>query len=156
MDWLQILQILANIATIIGVIVVLVSSGKATIQAAKDFLKQRRPIRKPSASTVRNILLGLLILVIVSFRSLPIFNLASASTSPKETLTFSLTEGLNGATTRQSYTGTTTITVSGTGQAFNQEFSDAFYVYTIGNGQTMVTGYRVTGFSLCIDYQPVD
>src|SRR5438874_592334 len=34
------------------------------------------------------------------------------------------------ARTTQAYSGTVTITVSGTGQAINKRFSDAFYLYT--------------------------
>lgn len=173
MDWTQKLQIISNIVQVLGVIWIFAFGGKAVLDVLRD-ISNHQPIRRVSAATITNVLLALIFLALVSLRFFPISNptptgatqqtitptpLPTSSlttTIPKETLSVPFTAGLNGATTKYSYSGITTITVSGTGQAFNQEYSDAFYVYTINNGQTQVTGYRVAGFSLCINYQAVD
>ncbi len=78
------------------------------------------------------------------------------SVSQKETVTFPLTAGANGATTKHSYTGTTTITVSGTGQVAGTQYSDAFYIYTNSNGQPITPLHYKDFLSLCINAQPVD
>jgi hypothetical protein len=179
MDWSQKLQIIANIVSIVLAIWFLLFGGRTLLEVLRDILKHQ-PLRRGNAGTITNILLALILLTLLSlllsehFFQMP--NTASVSppqptkfitptpsptpsstnASPKEILAVPFTSGLNGATTKYSYTGIVTLTVSGTGQAFNKEYSDAFYVFTINNGQTQVTGYRVSGFSLCINYQAVD
>ena len=73
----------------------------------------------------------------------------------EEQQTFPLTDGLNGFRTNQTYVGTLTLMVSGTGQAKQTAFSDPLYIYTDFNGN-MITPYHVPNFSLCITYKPVD
>lgn len=70
MDWLQ---IIANIAQILGVIWVLLFGGRAAIQVIGDFLR-RRPIRQPRPSTVTNVLLALILLALISLRFIPTEN----------------------------------------------------------------------------------
>lgn len=70
MDWLQ---IIANIAQILGVIWVLLFGGRAAIQVIGDFLR-RRPIRQPRPSTVTNVLLALILLALISLRLIPTEN----------------------------------------------------------------------------------
>jgi len=76
--------------------------------------------------------------------------------SQKETVTFPLTAGSNGATTKNSYRGTTTITVSGTGQAAAKFYSDAFYMYADDKRQPIAPKHFKDFLSLCINAQPVD
>lgn len=62
-----------------------------------------------------------------------------------------------GVTTTKSYTGTTTVTVSGTGQTAQAHMSDAFYTYTDLNGQPLTPPiHETTRHSLCINGKPVD
>ena len=80
----------------------------------------------------------------------------TATTSAKEaplTVPFINT---NGVTSVQSYTGPTTITVSGTGQAQGKQFSDAFYLYANGKGQATSPVHSKGNGSLCIDSKPID
>lgn len=61
---------------------------------------------------------------------------------------------MDGVTTTKSYTGTTTIIISGVGQTAGKSFSDAFYTYTDLNGQPPLHDKKQ--HSLCINNKPVD
>jgi hypothetical protein len=78
-----------------------------------------------------------------------------------ETLAVPFANGPNGATTTNSYSGSVTINVSGTGQASGTQCSDAFYIYTDfsnvqGTCGTPITPVHIAAFGLCINGQPVD
>ncbi len=62
----------------------------------------------------------------------------------------------NGVTSTQSYSGSTAVTVSGTGQAQGKQFSDAFYLYTDGSGKAITPVHPKVNGLLCIDSKPID
>ncbi len=62
----------------------------------------------------------------------------------------------SGVTSTQSYSGPTPVTVSGTGQAQGKQFSDAFYLYTDGNGKAITPVHPKVNGLLCINSQPID
>lgn len=62
----------------------------------------------------------------------------------------------NGVSTTQSYTGPTTIKVSGSGQAQGKQFSDAFYLYTDGNGKPITPVHPKVNGLLCVNSKPID
>lgn len=64
--------------------------------------------------------------------------------------------GGKAAQTTRSYTGATTITISGTGQAVGISFSDAFYSYTNGQGKNVPATRAPSIAGLCINSQPID
>ena len=63
-------------------------------------------------------------------------------------------ESKSGVLTTQLYSGPTTITVSGTGQAQGKQFSDAFYLYTDSN-HNAITPVAAQNGSLCVNSKPV-
>jgi parallel beta-helix repeat protein len=67
-----------------------------------------------------------------------------------ENLTAPFLSGLNGAVSSLTYSGLSTVTVSGLGQALSTSFSDAFYVFADGNGNP-VAPYRPTAFTLSLN-----
>ncbi len=101
----------------------------------------------------RNVIISLVLLVVVIVGGLSYL----ISVSQTETVTFPLKAGIYGVTTKNSYTGTTTIKVSGTGQVAAKFYSDAFYEYANDKMQLMREPMHYQNFlSLCINGQPVD
>ncbi len=78
------------------------------------------------------------------------------SVSQTETVSFPLSAGFIGATTKYAYTGTTTIKVSGTGQVAANFYSDAFWMYANDKMQRIEPKHDPRFLSLCINSQPVD
>jgi len=80
---------------------------------------------------------------------------APPTTTIEGSLIVLFTGGPVAVKTAQSYSGPVTITVSGTGQAQGTIHSDAFYIYTDANGNTVApTHHSYT--SLCVNGQRVD
>jgi hypothetical protein len=70
-------------------------------------------------------------------------------------LTVPFTGGPDAVQTTRSYPGPVTITVSGTGQAQGTLHSDAFYLYTDANGNTVAPSHHSYA-TLCINGHAVD
>lgn len=85
----------------------------------------------------------------------PVASPSLQTSQAKETHTFPLAAGLNGFRTDQSYVGTITLMVSGTGQAKQTALEDPLYIYTDFNGNS-INAYHDPSFSLCINYKSVD
>jgi hypothetical protein len=76
----------------------------------------------------------------------------------KETLTVSFKDGASGVSTENYYSGPVTILVQGTGQAGSTALSDAFYVFTDNNGQSVEPQHFTDfyNFTLWINGEPAD
>ncbi len=61
-----------------------------------------------------------------------------------------------GVTSTQSYSGPTPVTISGSGKAQGKQFSDAFYLYTDANGQSITPVHPKVNGLLCINSKPID
>ncbi len=61
-----------------------------------------------------------------------------------------------GVTSTQSYSGPTSVTVSGSGQAQGKQFSDAFYLYTDAKGKAIPPVHPKVNGLLCVDSKPID
>jgi len=85
----------------------------------------------------------------------PTATLPPTTTTVEGPLIALFTGGRVAVNTAQSYSGPVTITVSGTGQAQGTFHSDAFYVYTDANGNTVAPSHH-TYATLCINGQRVD
>jgi hypothetical protein len=77
------------------------------------------------------IVLFLIISFSISFCIIPLISAAPAT----ETVTAPFTDGINAVSTINQYIGTVLITVSGTGQAAGEQWSDAFYVFANEAGE---------------------
>jgi hypothetical protein len=88
--------------------------------------------------------------------SLPLHNPAGPLTA--ETLTVPFRLGVAGVMTAIKYRGQVAVTVSGVGQAAGSQWSDAFYIYTDGNGNP-ITPWHPTEYynwTLWINGGPAD
>lgn len=76
----------------------------------------------------------------------------------RETLPVSFKDGATGISTENHYAGDVTILAQGTGQAGGTAWSDAFYVFTDGNGQLIdpVHPKDFYNFTLWINGEPAD
>jgi hypothetical protein len=76
----------------------------------------------------------------------------------KETLTVPFKDGASGISTENYYSGSVTILVQGTGQAGNTALSDAFYVFTDNDGQSVEPQHFTDfyNFTLWINGEPAD
>ncbi len=88
----------------------------------------------------------------------PVVTMSSATPSPVVTtepiLTVAFNKGANAAITQKAYQGPVTITVKGSGQAKRQAFSDAFYIYTDGQGHATKPSRMPYFATLCINEKP--
>jgi hypothetical protein len=77
-----------------------------------------------------------------------------------EELTVPFVLGLDGLPTINSYSGRTQVKITGIGQAGGAAWSDAFYIFTDGEGNPVQpwhpTDWQPFGFTLCINSGPVD
>jgi hypothetical protein len=75
-----------------------------------------------------------------------------------ETLIVPFVKGTTGVKTNLSYTGTVTVTVTGSGQASGPSWSDAFYIYTAYSGQPIVPVHPTAfyNWTLWINGGPAD
>ncbi len=61
----------------------------------------------------------------------------SSECQVSEDLEVPFRKGTNGVTTNNTYSGTIEVTVSGTGQAAGSAYTDAFYLFTDGEGENI-------------------
>ena len=76
----------------------------------------------------------------------------------RETLTISFKDGATGVATENTYSGPVTIIVQGTGQAGGTAWSDAFYVFSDGEGNNIEPQHPTDfyNFTLWINGEPAD
>ncbi len=76
----------------------------------------------------------------------------------RETLNVSFKDGATGVATENTYSGLVTIIVQGTGQAGGTAWSDAFYVFTDGEGNNIQPQHPTDfyNFTLWINGEPAD
>ena len=81
------------------------------------------------------------------------------SSGGSETLTVPFNRGMAGTTSANSYSGSITLRVTGTGQAAGCQYSDAFYIYADCNGNAYNPPQHYAyyyNWVLMIDSQPID
>jgi hypothetical protein len=107
------------------------------------------------------ILLALSLVIILPLVALTPTGVSALAATQQETVSVPLVNGPNGATTTNSYFGSVSLTVSGTGHKADgpgytgTDYTDAFYLFIDSAGKR-ITPEHDFGVGLCINDQPVD